>query len=156
MQTIAVIGGGFSGTMAAVNLARLSDKPLRVVLINDKHPLGRGVAFGTKRIEHLLNVAARNMSAVPDQPEHFLDWLRTRVDYADLPAPQLRETFVPRAVYGDYLRALLLNYMRPIDEHHPAAIEVVEDEAVDIVTDQDDARSARNVRVVGHVDQQAE
>jgi len=135
MQTIAVIGGGFSGTMAAVNLARLSDKPLRVVLINDRHPLGRGVAYGTKRFEHLLNVAARNMSAVPDQPDHFLDWLRTRVEYADLPDPQLRETFVPRAVYGDYLRALLLNYLRPIDDHHPAAIEVIEDEVVDILTE---------------------
>ncbi len=31
MRTIAIIGGGFCGTMAAVNHSRLSDIPLRVL-----------------------------------------------------------------------------------------------------------------------------
>lgn len=132
MKKVAIIGGGFSGTMAAVNLARLSTGPLCIQLINDKYPLGRGVAYGTKREEHLLNVAARNMSAVPDHANHFLDWLRTRVDYSDLPDPQLRETYVPRRIYGDYLRSILSTYMQPIDSHHPAEIRVIEHEAVDI------------------------
>lgn len=134
MKKVAIIGGGFSGTMAAVNLARLSTGPLCIQLINDKYPLGRGVAYGTKREEHLLNVAARNMSAVPDHANHFLDWLRTRVDYSDLPDPQLRETYVPRQIYGDYLRSILANYMQPIDNHHPAEIHVIESEAIDIET----------------------
>ena len=132
MKKVAIIGGGFSGTMAAVNLARLSSSPLCIQLINDKYPLGRGVAYGTRREEHLLNVAARNMSAVPDHANHFLDWLRTRVDYSDLPDPQLRETYVPRRIYGDYLRSILATYMQPIDSHHPAEIQVIEQEAVDI------------------------
>jgi len=34
MKTIAIIGGGFSGTLTAVNLARLSDHALRVVIWN--------------------------------------------------------------------------------------------------------------------------
>ena len=50
----------------------------------------------TRRPEHLLNVVARNMSALPDHPTHFLDWLRTRTEYADTPDAVLRETFVPR------------------------------------------------------------
>ncbi len=137
MKTVAIVGGGFSGTMAAVNLARLSNSPLHVLLINSRYPLGRGVAYGTNRLEHVLNVAARNMSAVPDHPDHFLDWLRTRVEYRDLPEPQLRETFVPRRVFGDYLRGLLLNYLHPIDEHHPATITVIEDEVTDIVAEDD-------------------
>lgn len=138
MKTVAIIGGGFSGTMAAVNLARLSEFSLRILLINYRHPLGRGVAYGTRREEHVLNVAARNMSAVPDHPNHFLDWLRTRVEYCQLPSPQLREMFVPRRVYGDYLRSLLLGYMRPIDDHHPAGIRVIEDEAVDVAVNDSD------------------
>lgn len=136
MKTVAIVGGGFSGTMAAVNLARLGNQPMRILLINSRHPLGRGVAYGTKHAEHVLNVAARNMSAVPDHPNHFLDWLRTRVDYAELPEPQLRETFVSRRVYGDYLRGLLLNYLDPIDEHHPATIAVIEEEVVDVAVDE--------------------
>ena len=139
MKTVAIVGGGFSGTMTAVNLARLSDHPVRIALINHKHPVGRGVAYGTCRPEHLLNVAARNMSAVPDHPDHFLDWLRTRVEYAQLPEAQLREIFAPRRVYGDYLRGLLLNYVEPIDDHHPARIELIEGEAVDIVPTPDGA-----------------
>ena len=34
MKTIAILGGGFCGTIAAVNLARFSETPLRVVLVN--------------------------------------------------------------------------------------------------------------------------
>lgn len=139
MKTVVIVGGGFSGTMAAVNLARLATTPLRVVLINRGHPLGRGVAYGTAREEHLLNVAARNMSAVPDHPEHFLDWLRSRVDYSDLPEEQLRETFVPRRVYGDYVRGLLTSYMKPIDEHHRVTIEALEDEVVDVAVQESGA-----------------
>lgn len=132
MKTIAIIGGGFSGAMAAVNIVRMANEPLRVVVINHQHPLGRGVAYGTPRAEHVLNVAARNMSAFPDHPDHFLSWLRTRVDYSDIPDPQLREMFVPRRVFGDYLKSLLFNYMQPVDEHHPGSIEAIEDEAVDV------------------------
>ncbi|MBI1312014.1 hydroxyacylglutathione hydrolase [bacterium] len=133
MTTVAIIGGGFSGTMTAVNLARLSSQPVRIVVVNHRHPVGRGVAYGTPRAEHLLNVAARNMSAVPDHPDHFVDWLRTRVEYASLPEPQIRETYAPRRVYGDYLRSLLFNYVDPLDDHHPAHIELIDGEAVDVI-----------------------
>ena len=47
MTTIAIIGGGFSGTMTAVNLARLAESPLRVCLVNRGFPLARGVAYST-------------------------------------------------------------------------------------------------------------
>ncbi len=68
MKTVVIIGGGFCGTLAAINLARLSTRPLRVILVNSRHPLGRGIAYGTRRREHLLNVVARNMSAFPGPP----------------------------------------------------------------------------------------
>lgn len=139
METIAIIGGGFSGTMAAVNLVRFSDRPLLVRLINRGYPLGRGVAYSTRRAEHLLNVVARNMSALPDHPNHFLNWLRTRVEYADTPEPTLRETFVPRRVYGDYLRSLSFSYFNPVEER-PVRVETVADEAVDVLVDDNGAR----------------
>jgi uncharacterized NAD(P)/FAD-binding protein YdhS len=133
VETIAIIGGGFSGTMTAVNLARLGTRPLRVCLMNSGHPTGRGVAYGTRRPEHLLNVAARNMSAFPDHPNHFLDWLRTRSEYADLPDVVLREVFVPRRVYGDYLRAVSLPYCVPVDSRMRVQIELIEDTAIDVI-----------------------
>ncbi|MCB1077017.1 MAG: FAD/NAD(P)-binding protein, partial [Verrucomicrobiae bacterium] len=101
---VAIIGGGFSGILTAVNLVRLSRQPLRITLINHARPAGRGIAYGTRRPEHLLNVAARNMSAFPDWPDHFVRWLRTRSEYDSVPDHELREKFIPRMTYGDYLR----------------------------------------------------
>ncbi|HWA99742.1 MAG TPA: FAD/NAD(P)-binding protein [Pirellulales bacterium] len=132
MKTIVIIGGGFCGTMTAVNLARFRTGALRVVLVNHKFPLGRGVAYSTTQSEHLLNVAARNMSALADHPNHLLDWLRTRSEYADVPEATLRETFIPRKTYGDYLRSLLLWYSRPLDDSAEFQVDFIDGEAVDV------------------------
>ena len=139
MKTVAIIGGGFSGTMAAVNLARLSDESLRVIVINGKRPLGRGVAYSTTRPEHLLNVAARNMSALPDHPTHFVDWLRSRSEFNNVTDAELREMFVPRKIYGDYICSLLTSYLHPIDPKSQVDLQVIDDEAVNISVDGDEA-----------------
>jgi uncharacterized NAD(P)/FAD-binding protein YdhS len=49
------------------------------------------------------------MSALADQPTHFVEWLRTRSEYRDEPVDELRERFVPRRIYGDYLHSLLFS-----------------------------------------------
>jgi len=123
-QSIAIVGGGFSGLMTAVNIARLSAHPVRLTIINSQRPTGRGVAYSTRRSEHLLNVAARNMSAFPDLPDHFLQWLRTRTEYDTLPERDLRERFIPRMIYGDYLRSLMHHYL--------SGAEFISGEAVDM------------------------
>lgn len=131
-EKIAIIGGGFSGVMTAVNLARLSRCPLDLTIINQHRPTARGVAYGTRRMEHLLNVAARNMSAFPDRPDHFLQWLRTRSEYDTVPDIELRERFIPRTVYGDYLRGLMQQHLQsPAD---PALVRTtfIEADAVDV------------------------
>lgn len=132
---IAIIGGGFSGIMTAVNLARLSRRPLEVTVINKHYPTGRGVAYGTRRGEHLLNVAARNMSAFPDLPNHFLEWLRTRSDYDTVPEIELRERFVPRKVYGDYLCGLMQQHLQSPPETLSVKTTFMEGEAEDINID---------------------
>ena len=124
---IAILGGGFSGIMTAVNLARLGESQPQITIVNEHRPTGRGVAYGTRRIEHLLNVAARNMSAFPDQPDHLVNWLRTRSDFDLTPDNELRERFIPRMIYGDYLKSLAHHYL-------PNA-EFVSSEAVDVSAD---------------------
>lgn len=132
MKTTAIIGGGFSGSLAAVNLIRLAQSPQRVVVINSGRPFGRGTAYGTTRREHLLNVAARNMSAFPDCPSHFFDWLRSRCEFDTMSDAELNETFIPRQIYGDYVRSLTTHFMGPADPHSLVQCEVIENSAVDI------------------------
>ncbi len=132
IQRIAIIGGGFSGVLTAVNVARMTTQPLHLILINRDRPLGRGVAYGTRRPEHLLNVAARNMSAFPDLPDHFFQWLRTRSEYDTVPDHELRERFIPRMVFGDYLKSLLHHHLQGAGESAMVTAEFIEGDAVDI------------------------
>jgi len=102
-QTVAIIGAGFSGVMTAAHLLRAKTaRPIRVVMLNRSGASARGVAYGTKSPNHLLNVPAARMSAYPDRPGHFLEFCKTR-DASIEPG-----TFVRRSLYGEYLEALLL------------------------------------------------
>jgi uncharacterized NAD(P)/FAD-binding protein YdhS len=98
-RPIAIVGGGFSGTLLMINLLRLG---ARVVLVERAEAmLARGLAYGTRRPEHLLNVRAANMSAFPEDAGHFLRWM----GFADA---EQANRFVPRLAYGQYLRELFM------------------------------------------------
>lgn len=107
MKTIAIIGGGFSGTAVAVNLLRHAREPCLVRLINCAYPLARGSAYCTLRPEHILNVPVRNMSALADEPDHLLRWLHSQPDFRGAAEGELRELYLPRRRFGDYLTELL-------------------------------------------------
>src|SRR5688572_3420004 len=104
IPTVAIVGAGFSGTMTAVQLARRAaarGRAVRVVVIEPSGKFGSGVAYGTRCTRHVLNVPAGNMSALPDEPTHFVEWTR-RHGINDSP-----DAFVPRYWYGVYLHDLL-------------------------------------------------
>ncbi|WP_188761695.1 FAD/NAD(P)-binding protein [Sandarakinorhabdus glacialis] len=100
---VAIIGSGFSGTLIAINLLR--QPGLRVVLVDRRPLFGPGVAYSATNPAHLLNVRAHNMSAFPDQPDHFIDWCRLRGILDQHPGTM--PGFVPRRSYGDYLGSIL-------------------------------------------------
>ncbi len=96
--TIAVIGGGFAGTTLAAQLLRHTDLSLSIVVVEKSGLLGRGVAYGTECNSHLLNVPANDMSAFPEDWDHFLRWARSNYD----PTTEAC-SFLPRKEYGRYL-----------------------------------------------------
>ena len=52
---VAIVGGGFSGTMVAAQLAR---KGVDAVLIDGSGRAGQGVAYSTSDAAHVLNIQA--------------------------------------------------------------------------------------------------
>src|ERR1700733_11948385 len=94
---VVIVGAGFSGTMVAVHLARAAPG-LRVLIAEREGAFGRGVAYGTDSLRHLLNVPAAKMSAFPDVPGHFAEWLeRHRHVFRPMGIEKLNpEDFVPR------------------------------------------------------------
>ncbi len=96
---VVIVGGGFSGTLLAINLMRHGG-PRATLIERRSRQLARGVAYSAAHPSHLLNVRAGNMSALPDDPDHFVRWLGEQGE-GD------RTTFVPRTTYGRYLRDML-------------------------------------------------
>jgi uncharacterized NAD(P)/FAD-binding protein YdhS len=120
---VAIIGGGFTGATLAAQLLRNSNGNVSVVLIERGARLGRGVAYSTACADHLLNVRAKNMSAYPDDPEHFLEWARLNHDPGASP-----DDYLPRPLYGQYIASVLQQEI----ECHPGQVEHVHGEAVSI------------------------
>ena len=98
---IAIVGGGCSGVLVAVQLLKNGYRG-RVTIIEPRSKLGRGLAYSTPFDEHLLNVPAGKMSALPQAPDHFLRWLQANGWPEATPS-----SFAPRKVYGEYLDSLL-------------------------------------------------
>ncbi|WP_333572142.1 FAD/NAD(P)-binding protein [Sphingomonas sp.] len=127
IEHVAIIGAGFSGTLQAINLIR-HEGP-RATLIERAPVAGTGLAYGAAHPSHLLNVRAANMSAFPDDPAHLVRWLEARgVENA-------AASFVPRRVYGEYLREMLDEALA----RYPDRLRLVRGEVEDVTFDADGA-----------------
>jgi uncharacterized NAD(P)/FAD-binding protein YdhS len=122
-----IVGGGASGVLLAYQLLENSAFGFRVTLIEQRPEVGRGPAYHSSNPEHVLNVRAANMSALPDDPEHFWRWLSNRAEGPQCPDPYC---FVPRRTYGDYLA----NLTAPLtsSESAPPRLTIVHSQCVDL------------------------
>lgn len=117
VNPVAIVGGGFAGAMLAARLAELG-VPSR--LINRTPEFGPGLAYSTGSDAHVLNVRSARMSAVAGDPDNFVRWLDDRHPGRFDPA-----VFVPRRLYGDYLKARLAT----AEAEHPGLLERIVGEA---------------------------
>ncbi|HTY50337.1 MAG TPA: FAD/NAD(P)-binding protein [Steroidobacteraceae bacterium] len=101
-RTIVIIGGGFSGTILAVNLLRRAARVrTRIVLMERSGRFGSGVAYAPPSRSCLLNVPAGRMSAVSEEPLQLVEFARRLLPGAG------PDAYLPRELYGEYLRHLL-------------------------------------------------
>jgi uncharacterized NAD(P)/FAD-binding protein YdhS len=130
--SIAIIGAGFSGALLAINLARQSREDLRIHLIERRPGFGRGLAYSSHSLSHLLNVMAGRISAFEDQPSHFVDWYNAQAFAASSLKPRISATdFVPRARFGAYIQQLLRDEIcRPTAPHR---LTLVPDDVTELI-----------------------
>lgn len=128
--TIAIVGGGLSGTLVAANLLRLARGPVRLVLIERHPPIGRGVAYSTRCPDHRLNVPADRMGVWPDEPEHFVRWLERHRGENGVPERIDPGAFLPRWLYGSYVEQIFAEARAAAAPQ--VELEVVAGEAVDL------------------------
>lgn len=128
---IAIVGGGFSGTLATIRLAKLlkdTKNAAKIFLVEKTKKIARGVAYDTQCDLHLLNVPAQDMSALPEDRDHFLNWLSQRYSAV---APS---AFVSRKIYGEYVSEFFQQTLNALGEG--VEVEIVDDEAVELSGDE--------------------
>lgn len=103
---VAVVGAGLAGSILAIQLLRQMPAHSSIALVGKAGEMGAGLAYATRNPVHLLNVRAARMSIDPDDEGDFVAWLGAHHPEAAGTAG-LAETYVPRGLYGDYVRRRL-------------------------------------------------
>ena len=100
---ILIVGGGASGVITAIALARAGIAPEQIDIAEPRELLGEGLAYQTRDPHHRLNVPSGKMSAMEEVPNDFAEW-------SDAPA----YSFMERRSYGSYLRDRLGKEIRHV------------------------------------------
>jgi uncharacterized NAD(P)/FAD-binding protein YdhS len=128
---IAIVGGGFSGTLATIRLVKLlseSQNLAKIFLIEKTKKLAKGLAYDTQCELHLLNVPAQDMSAFAEDKDHFINWLTGRFSAV---APT---AFVSRKIYGEYLSEIFKETIE--NKSAIVEVEIINDEAIGLSSDE--------------------
>lgn len=113
--TVAIVGAGAAGSLVALHLTRAAARRstgLDIVLVDPADRRAQGVAFGTPDEQHLLNVPAAGMTALPEEPGHFVAWRQRDAAELDPDATTGPYDFAPRRQWARYLDETLEDALR--------------------------------------------
>jgi uncharacterized NAD(P)/FAD-binding protein YdhS len=108
---IAIIGGGYTGAVLALHLARHAPAGTQIAIVEPRAELGSGLAYETLADEHHINVPADRMGVGVEAPDRFDIWLKAC-------HPELigdgdpEQTYVSRRWFGIFVRDRLADALR--------------------------------------------
>ena len=130
--TIAIIGGGYIGVVTAIHLARYSQQPLNIYIVEASASLGAGVAFGTGDKDHRLNGPSGIQFLYPENTDSFTEWHENlgvkAADEESIAADG--KVFARRSDFGDYIASELLIHQQK--NKSGSTIEHCQDTAVNL------------------------
>lgn len=105
VRRVTIVGGGFSGVTAAIQLVRGSPVPLAVTIVEPRAQPGPGLAYSADDPDHRLNGPLWSHSVLAEDASHFARWCeRSGILARDRHAlAGDGNAFVRRADYGRYL-----------------------------------------------------
>ena len=109
MKKIAIVGFGFCGIMVFGNIlkkisSQKSQNKIKFIIFEKNGADAVGAGFSNFNDNYILNVPAKKMSPLEDQPNDFLDFLKE--NYPAIYEKNGADGFVPRNVYGNFLKKL--------------------------------------------------
>lgn len=128
---LAIVGGGYGGAVTAMETLRLARRPLRLLIVEPRAALGRGIAYSTPDDAHRLNTRAKRMSLVSGDDSHFTAWAQAYAQTTAWPDTVDDDAFCPRNWFGRYVSEQLAADI----EASGSTFLHVTDEALDISTD---------------------
>jgi len=75
---LVIVGGGYSGASAAIQMLRRSPRAIAVTLIEPRPEAGRGLAYSAPDPDHRLNAPVDRHALDPDRPDEFAQWYARR------------------------------------------------------------------------------
>ncbi|MEJ0046144.1 MAG: FAD/NAD(P)-binding protein [Rhodospirillales bacterium] len=111
---VTIVGGGISGALVAVQLARIAARPTRIEVIEPRASLGEGLAYSATDPAHRINVPAARMTVFADDPEHFERWLLRAGAMQDDAAARWQDgcLYPQRRLFGAYVAELVADALR--------------------------------------------
>lgn len=105
IATVVIVGGGVSGAAVALFLDKFAPGAARIVVVEPRAQLGRGLAYSTSDPVHRINVPAARMQLYADDPDHFDRWFATSSFVHSDPNASLPDGrhFPSRDAFGLYL-----------------------------------------------------
>jgi uncharacterized NAD(P)/FAD-binding protein YdhS len=77
-RRVTIVGGGYSGATAAVQLVRASRAPLAITIVEPRREVGPGLAHSADDPDHRLNAPTDLHFVDPSDPEEFQRWCAER------------------------------------------------------------------------------
>ena len=132
MGRIIIIGGGFSGSAAAVHLVRRSPAALAITIVEPRLHVGGGLAYSSDDPDHRINGQPRMHSLDPTRPGMFAAWCETNEALAADPDALVANgtQFMRRSTYRAYLEETVSCHSAwptgsSITHHHDSAVDVL-------------------------------
>ena len=108
-RRVVIVGGGFSGAAAAVQLVRASTAPLDVTIVEPRAELGRGMAYTAEDPDHRLNGNTETHGLDLARSEELNRWCRAHgILERDPEAHALNgNVFIRRHDFGSHVRDMV-------------------------------------------------